>query len=66
MDMAIAAVKQDGNCVYIYNETGMQTGVVFISSNATLMRYTATSVSVKDGNITYIYDETGMQTGVVY
>ena len=52
----IAAAKQKGDSVYVYNEKGVN---IFIKSG-TLQGFTSNSVSIKRGNSIYVYNEKGV------
>ena len=58
----IAVAVQRDNCVYAYNEKGVQ---VF-SQYGQLQGYTGSTVSVKRSDIVYVYDERGCQISSYY
>ena len=54
--MAIGTAKQNGNFVYVYDESGR----LMFTQSGTLQGYTGSSVSVcKNGNTVYVYDDSG-------
>lgn len=53
--MAIAAVKQKGGDIYVYNEKG----ILLFNKHGELAGYTSSTVSVKKGNQVSTYDEKG-------
>lgn len=66
--MAISNAVQRGSTIYIYDESGTQTGLVVVhgrGSDDGLKGYTSSSVNVLSDGAIYSYDERGIQTRVV-
>ncbi len=55
----IGFAEKKGAFVYIYDEKGHRTGTIGVGTDAILLGFNGSTVSVKKAAFTYIYDEKG-------
>lgn len=65
--MAISTVIERAEGVCIYNEQGLQTGIIQIGNRQefSLIGHTPTNVNIKRGKFMYVYDDKGIQIRVL-
>jgi len=65
--MSISTVIERAEGICIYNEQGLQTGIIQIGNRQdfALMGHTPTNVNIRRGRLMYIYDDKGIQIRVL-